>query len=317
MNNQQEQWRDIEGYEGRYQVSNMGRVRSNYGGRSRQWNELHPRIRPDGSTEVKLKLSGTTKSYSVARLVAMAFISGYRDGLMAHHKDENPQNNRWDNLEWRSIAYINGYGSRPARVSKALRGQPVIRKRAQSGEKAPADLPGEQWQVIEGYDYAYMVSNMGRVKTPSIYRRHHQIMKPQETIDGYASVTLKKCGKSVRRYVHQLVAMTFVPGYQPRMEVNHKDENTRNNRSDNLQWVSHSENINYGTRNTRCAEKRGFAVVQYDDYGKEINQYISIRAAASAIGNVKVERNIRLCLKGRRLHAGGYRWAYKEKEGNT
>lgn len=55
---------------------------------------------------------GKHKSVKVHRLVAMTFVSGYKEGLMVNHKDENTSNNNASNLEWCDSKYNNTYGSR-------------------------------------------------------------------------------------------------------------------------------------------------------------------------------------------------------------
>ena len=109
----EEIWKDIEGYEGIYQVSNLGRVRS----LDRYYTKPHPRngvptkyfkrgsIRTNhtlrnGYTNVMLKFEGGKKNFMVHRLVAKAFVPGYFEGADVNHKDCNRQNNHADNLEW-------------------------------------------------------------------------------------------------------------------------------------------------------------------------------------------------------------------------
>ena len=106
----EEIWKDIAGYEGKYQVSNMGRVRSlprvalDTKGRRQQVKGiiLKPNDRK-GYDSVRLRDNGRYDVFSVHRLVGMAFVPGYFDGAVINHKDENPKNNRADNLEWVSL----------------------------------------------------------------------------------------------------------------------------------------------------------------------------------------------------------------------
>ena len=105
----QEVWKDIEGYEGLYQVSNLGRVKSldryiphnRYGVQFRKGKLLVPtkRKKTEKYLAVCLTKNKRTKTHAVHTLVAVAFL-GYSEGMEVNHKDENPTNNCVDNLEW-------------------------------------------------------------------------------------------------------------------------------------------------------------------------------------------------------------------------
>lgn len=104
---QQEIWKDIEGYEGKYQVSNMGRVRSLgrevYHGRFHKFQKervLRGNLLPQGYYQVLLSKNGRPKPFRIHRLVAMAFVEGYKEGLVVNHKNEIKADNRAENLEW-------------------------------------------------------------------------------------------------------------------------------------------------------------------------------------------------------------------------
>lgn len=89
-------WKGVSGYEERYQVSNLGNVRSlNYRNTGKIKN-LVPKMNNCGRLWVDL----LGKPFLVHRLVAMAFIPNNDGYPEVNHKDENPQNNNVDNLEW-------------------------------------------------------------------------------------------------------------------------------------------------------------------------------------------------------------------------
>ena len=100
-------WKDIKGYEGIYQVSNLGRV---YNCR---YNRLlsTPTNRKKKYVDVALNKNGVAKSYKVHRLVAEAFIPNPNNLPFVNHKDENPSNNCVDNLEWCTNEYNLNYGN--------------------------------------------------------------------------------------------------------------------------------------------------------------------------------------------------------------
>lgn len=113
-----EHWKDILGYEGLYQVSDLGRVKSlNYLHTGKERVLAGKNIR--GYLVVGLSKNGKVKQCKVHRLVAEAFIPN-PDGLpCVNHRDECRTSNMVSNLEWCDVAYNNAYGTRTERVVKA------------------------------------------------------------------------------------------------------------------------------------------------------------------------------------------------------
>lgn len=105
----EEIWKDIEGYEGLYQVSNMGRVRS------LRRNIILRQCITNGYERIILYTNNIPKGYSVHRLVANAFIPNPDNLPQVNHKDENKTNNCVDNLEWCTQKYNINYGTGIAR----------------------------------------------------------------------------------------------------------------------------------------------------------------------------------------------------------
>ena len=100
-------WKDIEGYEGIYQVSNLGKVKSLERYCSTHWGRrrvpekiLNPQEKEYGYLCVDLHRDGNSKSYSIHRLVATAFIPNPEDKPEVNHKDGDTGNNQVSNLEW-------------------------------------------------------------------------------------------------------------------------------------------------------------------------------------------------------------------------
>lgn len=96
----------------------------------------------------------------------------------------------------------------------------------------------EIWKPITGYGGKYEVSNLGNVKSFVIYK-NGRIIKPSNT-DGYLRVMLYDNGRKTFT-VHRLVLQTFLP-IEENKEVNHKNHITTDNRLENLEWCSSSEN---------------------------------------------------------------------------
>ena len=120
-----EEWKDIKNYEGLYQISSLGRVKS------------LPKERNNGiNNEIILKQCTDKKGYKrvnlyknkkstrvlVHRLVAEAFLNNPNNYPLINHKDENPNNNKVENLEWCTYKYNNNYGNRAKKFSKVFTG---------------------------------------------------------------------------------------------------------------------------------------------------------------------------------------------------
>lgn len=73
-----------------------------------------------------------------------------------------------------------------------------------------------------------------------------KLIRPVKTNSGYWQIRMKINERVKREYVHRLVAKTFIPNPDKLPEINHKDENRLNNRTDNLEWIEHVANLNYG-----------------------------------------------------------------------
>lgn len=129
----------------------------------------------------------------------------------------------------------------------------------------------EEWREIEGYEGLYQVSNLGRVKSLArvVMRINGVLLSVKERIlkfrldnGGYVRVCLSKDGVEIGYSVHRLVAMAFIDNPLNLPEVNHKDENKKNNSVDNLEWCTSLYNNNYGSHNENhsktCKEKKLF-----------------------------------------------------------
>ena len=104
----EEIWKDIEGYEGLYKISNMGRVKSIKFNKEKI---LFLQKDKYGYLRVGLRKMGKLKNYFVHRLVAEAFIPNPNNLPIVNHKDENKQNNCVENLEWCTVKYNNSYAT--------------------------------------------------------------------------------------------------------------------------------------------------------------------------------------------------------------
>lgn len=115
----EELWKDIPGYEGLYQASNLGRIRITPGRKTisaknsvRVWKAkvMHPKKEKrcrnlNGYTDERVDLwkNGTHRTMLVSRIVAMTWVDGYEPNLTVNHIDGNPSNNTSKNLEWVTV----------------------------------------------------------------------------------------------------------------------------------------------------------------------------------------------------------------------
>ena len=129
-------------------------------------------------------------------------------------------------------------------------------------------------------------------------------------LDENGEPVLNKKGKPVTKSktieLHKLVAQAFVPNDDPehKTEVNHIDEDKRNNSIDNLEWVTHCQNINHGTRNLRVGDKHKKKVLCVET-GQVFD---SIKDASSSVGVNYA--GISNAVRGRQKTAGNYHWEY-------
>lgn len=128
-------WKPIKGYEGLYEVSNYGRVKSLPRGKQWPYRQTHNNIRvqriKNGYWTVNLSKKNVVKTYLVHRLIAEAFIPNPDNLPFINHKDEVRTNNNIDNLEWCTHQYNCNYGTARERqnITRANNpNDPAIRK---------------------------------------------------------------------------------------------------------------------------------------------------------------------------------------------
>lgn len=115
-----EEWRPIAGFEGLYEISNFGNVKSLCAGRWKSVMMRKPVSDKDGYLTVNLKKGGKYVCAKIHRLVAKAFLSNPNGYPQVNHMDEDKANNRVDNLEWCSCEYNNTYNDRQKRFYKPV-----------------------------------------------------------------------------------------------------------------------------------------------------------------------------------------------------
>ena len=125
---------------------------------------------------------------------------------------------------------------------------------------AVENLSNEIWRDVVGYEGLYQISNLGRVK--SLLFGRERILKTRYNVEGYAVIKLTRKDKGKIYPIHKLLAQAFIPNPENKPIVNHKDGNKMNNNLDNLEWVTHSENVKHSYKMGLIKPKRGSENVQ-------------------------------------------------------
>ena len=171
-----------------------------------------------------------------------------------------------------------------------------------------------EWKPIPNTP-GYSVSNTGLVRSEHrvVMMKNgvqktitHKILSPSNAGRGYLMVHL---GNEKREYVHRLVALAFIGEPPQGTEVNHKDENKRNNHANNLEYTTRWQNLKYGTRNERCRAKsmeRAKPIVASKD-GVITYSFASLREAGR-FGFNRV--SVSACCRGKQRTHKGYEWSY-------
>lgn len=153
-------WKPIDGYEGLYEVSNTGLIKS-----LNCYNYKEPRImklgkRPDGYLSVGLSKNNVTKTKTVHRLVAKAFLPNPNNLEMVNHKDEDRTNNNVENLEWCTRTYNQNYSIKLHPERKQLfadnfkKSSSFIKKGVPHKYKQKVALINEQGEIHKVFDNA-------------------------------------------------------------------------------------------------------------------------------------------------------------------
>lgn len=148
-----------------------------------------------------------------------------------------------------------------------------------------------------------------------------KFLKTYRSKDNYESVSLIIGGKKTTKRVHHLMAITFLENPENKITVNHKNRIRYDNRLENLEWNTYSENTKHGwdngrtqtdkqknhTKNIQNIRKRKIMQLTQKE-GILCRIYDSLVDAANICG--LSQHNISSCARGKRSHCGGYVWKY-------
>ena len=176
------------------------------------------------------------------------------------------------------------------------------------------NIEKETWKDINGFEGFYQVSDKGRVRSldrviwnkasNAFQSLKGKVLKPIDNGD-YWCVDLRNGEKNRKASVHRLVAETFLPNLEKLEYVNHKDENKRNNRLENLEWCTPEYNAYYG-KNTKTKP-----VVATNIFTGEQTRYPSMMEAGRICG-LDHRRISETCRNKREIYKDHY-WHYLEE----
>lgn len=243
----------LDGEETRWSIDETGRVRNDETGYFLKGTILH------SYRYINFRWNGKQKNKSVHRLVAEAFIPNPDNLPFVHHIDANRLNNHVDNLAWVSEQENRKEAFMPSGYRKYDN----------------KEIENEEWRTFR--DSVYQVSNLGRVKNT----KTNKILKGNKADCGYMRVDIQLPKQKRRKFlIHQLVYECFISTEYD--VINHKDGNKTNNKVENLESVSHKENLLKAAEET---DAWGFRkVAQYDLEGNYIQTFANASSAARYIG---------------------------------
>ena len=154
------------------------------------------------------------------------------------------------------------------------------------------ELANERWKDIDGYDGAYQVSDLGRVRSHK--SGEWKVMRPRKDRFGYLSIGLRKDGKQKCFYVHRLVANAFITNDdETKTVINHKNECKDWNKVDNLEYCTQQYNITYNDLNWRRKNGKRRKIAKLYNPDLSIADNLEIFKANGIYCDEKTVRNLR------------------------
>ena len=312
-------WRDVEGFEGRYEVSLLGNIRF-----ADKPDKRRVKCRKNGQyLTASLYHKGDVKPtyVKIHMLVAKAFVPNPEGYTFVKHKNGKLLDNRADNLEWVETKPGKKKMRKSKRTLKSVSTSPIL-------EVSDVDVleddvmerevsSGVLWKDIKGFEGLYKISRSGMVRSFWCKKPRYIKAKTYSTKKGGHLLEYQlrgRDGKNHYRMAHMLVAEHFVSNPLGYEHVMHIDGNPVNNNADNLRWTE---------RSVKCREKKSDSykkfegkhnlfttqeIEQYYTDGTYINTFKSISEAAE---KTKCSyRSIKAVLDGKESNTGGYVWKY-------
>lgn len=134
---------------------------------------------------------------------------------------------------------------------------------------------------VKGYEGLYEIDTDGNIYSLG----KNKVLKPWIINSGYMEVYLYKGGVKHVRTIHRLVAEHFIPNPDNLPEVNHIDENRKNNSAGNLEWCTRLYNVNYGTGTERRRQK---LLGRHEPYEKRMRQSRWLKAYRRQTSKIRI-----------------------------
>lgn len=192
----------------------------------------------------------------------------------------------------------------------------------------------ENWKSIDGYEGLYTCSDSGQVKALArmisrrrkndyhSYWKDEKLMSPAPHDKGYLKIKLLKKGEAKSFFIHRIIAVAFIPNPENKPQVNHINGIKADNRIENLEWCTASDNLKHAY-NTGLQPKdrnikrisdspNAIPVYQYDMSGNLIRQWGSLfEAHLTGLYN---KSGISECCSGKRSHHKNYKWTLRQTQ---
>ena len=274
-------WKPVKDYE-KYFASNEGEIWSSFN------RSIFSQQMVSGYKSVSIGYPKPLFKH-VHRLVGMTFLDNPRNLPIVNHKDGDKMNNNLENLEWMTVSENNQHAidnlPRKDRI-------PVLKS------EQPVDFVELDW--LEDY----LITKEGKVysKKSGTYLTLHL------NDNGYYRVHCLISKKCRPFYVQRLVTEAFLPkpSNPEQTQVNHKNMDRLDNRVENLEWMTVSENNQHAKDNTPKINQK--KVSQFDMGGNFIREYSGIKVASKETG-INSGSICNVC-KGKTSSAGGFKWKY-------
>ena len=334
----EEFWKKIKDYEKYYEVSNLGRIKSLH----KTPNIILKQTNRGEYLCVSLHNKSSRSTKNIHFLVANTFIEKpITDKLIINHKNGNKFDNVVNNLEWITIGENNKHArdtkliiAKTIKVSQyTLNGtfiesfnsiREAMEKTGCDDSKISMVCKGKRnhthnfiWKYT---DFEYKADEIPVGKTldkysnyiitqeGKIYSKSSKKYLSTRENSGYEYVKLYNNSKKGKDFsIHYLVGKVYIPNPENYPMLNHKNFDKKDNRIENLEWISYSENMKH------FGQKNGISVNKLDINNNIIQTYNTIKDA-SEYNNISSPGITNVC-KGKQKTAGGFKWEYnKEKE---